>query len=184
MRVGLKCAFALLLCGALLGYSVQFVPIEEHGNAARQGAPAGEIELYFCPGDDCAERLVEFIGSAGESVHVMVYSFTKAEIAEALVDAGGRGVDVRVVMDKTQAAGAYSKDEFLTDGGIPVRLVDPSGYGVMHHKVTVIDRNAFSTGSYNYTENASYRNAENLVVVRDRELALEMEAEFEGLWAG
>ena len=179
----MKAALALLLLGVLLWHLVQPAPVCEAPGAEERALP-GNTELYICPEDDCPGKLAGFIGSAGESVHVMVYSFTKREIAEALVDAKERGLDVRVVMDETQAAGAYSKDEFLAGSGVPVRLVDPAGYGAMHHKVAIVDGNAFSTGSFNYTENASCRNAENLLIVRNTELALEMEGEFEVLWEG
>ena len=179
MRVGLKSVFAALLIGITLGYLI-------HNNISLGGAIAesepAESELFICPRDNCADRLVEFIDSAEESVHVMIYSFTHDEIAGAVVSARGRGLDVRVVMDGGQAAGQHSKDEFLVENGVGVRLVDPAGYAIMHHKVAIIDGEAFSTGSFNYSKNADTGSAENLLVVYDKGLALEMESEFAGLW--
>ena len=180
----MKAALALLVCGALLWHLALPAPVCEESSGPGEGPSGGDIALYICPEDECAEKLIGFIGSARESVHVMIYSFTKEEIAEALVEAKERGLDVRVVMDKTQASGAYSKDEFLAGSGVQVRLVDPQGYAVMHHKVMVVDRNAFSTGSFNYSENADTGSAENLLIIHNVGLAQEMEREFEGLWAG
>ena len=169
---------ALLLIGLIIGFSVGFVGLEREDVTG----PAAGIDLLVCPDEDCAGKLIELIDSGEKSVHVMIYSLTKQEIADSLVRAHNRGLDVRVVMDKGQASGNFSKDEFLTASGIRVRLFDPTGYGVMHHKISVVDSTRFSTGSFNYSENASSRNSENLVIVTDVLLALELENEFEELW--
>jgi len=63
-----------------------------------------------------------------------------------------------------------------------VKIVDPPGYAIMHDKVTIVDGNSFSTGSFNYTQNADSGNAENLMVVHDRAFAEKMESEFEKYW--
>jgi phosphatidylserine/phosphatidylglycerophosphate/cardiolipin synthase-like enzyme len=39
---------------------------------------------------------------AQKTVYVQAYSFTTAPIAQALVDAHKRGVDVQVILDKSQ----------------------------------------------------------------------------------
>jgi len=182
MRAWLKAALALLVCGALLWNFALPTPVCEESPGPGAGAQGGDIALYICPEDRCAEKMVGFIGSARESVHVMIYSFTKGEIAEALVEAEERGLDVRVVMDRGQAASAYSKDEFLAGSGVQVRLADPAGYAVMHHKVAIIDGNAFSAGSFNYSENADTGSAENLLIIHNKALAQKMEHEFESLW--
>jgi len=168
----------LLLLGLLIGLSVGL--IELGGEKPR--SLDSEIELFVCPEEDCAGELIGLIDSGERSVHVMIYSLTKQEIADSLVCAHKKGLDVRIVMDKGQASGNYSKDEFLAESGIEVRLADPEGYGVMHHKISIVDSKKFSTGSFNYSENASSRNSENLVVVLDELLALELENEFEDLW--
>ncbi|HIH33490.1 MAG TPA: endonuclease, partial [Candidatus Diapherotrites archaeon] len=53
---------------------------------------------------------------------------------------------------------------------------------IFHDKVSVIDSNAFSTGSFNYTGNADSGNAENLVIVKDEKLAQAFEEEFLKYW--
>lgn len=186
MRVGFKGALALLAFGIILGYSLQFVfPGEKEiiSNTASETFAINNASLFICPEDECSQRLIEFIDSAEESVHVMIYSLTKKEIAEALARAKNRGLDVRVIMDRTQSASVHSKDWFLIERGIEVKIVDPAGFSVMHHKVTIVDGNSFSTGSFNYTKNADTGNAENLLIVKNKAFAQKMEKEFEKHWS-
>ena len=180
MGVGLKYAEWLALACFVAGFSANTVLF--HGTSNSMLPEHESVSLFVCPQDECAEQLIGFIDSAEKNVHVMIYSLTKEEIAEAITKARKRGLDVRVVMDKTQAAGPYSKDEFLTEHGVPVKLVDPEGYAIMHHKVTIVDSQAFSTGSFNYSENADSGSAENLLIVYNDEMAQRMEREFEALW--
>ena len=69
-------------------------------------------EVAFSPSKQSEDAILRFIMEAKKSVHVAAYSFTSKEIAQALLDAKARGVDVRVVVDKSQASGKYSEDHF------------------------------------------------------------------------
>ncbi|MFH1234426.1 MAG: phospholipase D-like domain-containing protein [Candidatus Diapherotrites archaeon] len=185
MKIGLRLALLFLALGFGLGYLAQAeldtAPVLQQQSGSI--LPGENAFLYACPQDACAERLVEFMGSASKSLHIMIYSLTKQEIADAIVAAKEKGLDVKVVMDKGQAAGAHSLDEFLIESGVQVKIVDPPGYAIMHNKVAVADGNAFSTGSFNYTQNADSGNAENLLIVKDRAMAEKMEKEFEKYWS-
>lgn len=187
---GLKAAFLLVLAGAALGlalpaYEPQLQALLPFPPSASEPVPAGgpgAIQPYLCPQDQCAERLISFIGTAEESVHVMIYSFTKREIAEALVQAKHRGVEVQVLMDSLQSKNQYSQEAFLRESGIEVRIRDPPGTAIFHDKVSIVDRMAVSTGSFNYTQNADEGSAENVVILYDTPTAQKFEAEFQRYW--
>ena len=140
------------------------------------------ISLYLCPDDDCSGKLISFYGTAQKSIHVMIYSLTLQEIADALVDAKERGIEVKVLFDKGQSALKDAKDEYLVQKGIDLKIVDLSGYHIMHDKVSIVDGNAFSTGSFNYTQNADTGSAENLVIINDNALSQKFEQEFSRYW--
>ena len=53
--------------------------------------------------EDSTGLIVTEIATAKREVLVQAYSFTSAPIVKALVDAKKRGVDVRVILDKSQA---------------------------------------------------------------------------------
>jgi len=69
---------------------------------------AGGLEVAFSPNGGCTDLVIKVINSAKTSIRVLAYSFTSAPIAKALVEAHKRGVDVQVVVDKSQKSAKYS----------------------------------------------------------------------------
>ena len=129
----------------------------------------GTIQLAFTPGDDVAGLIVAAIGKARRQVLVQTYSFTHQDIAQALVNARRRGIDVQVIADQRQMETiATSKLEWLAEQGVPLWI--DSEHAAAHNKVMVIDNGlpeaAVITGSFNFTQAAQHRNAENLLILR------------------
>jgi phosphatidylserine/phosphatidylglycerophosphate/cardiolipin synthase-like enzyme len=141
---------------------------------------ANQIDSYFCPEDECADKLISQIDSSKNSIYIAIYSFTHDGISDALVRAHKRGVEIKVVFDYDQSKNDYSDDEKLVSEGILVKRRDGSGY--MHNKFAVIDGNIVATGSFNYSENANTKNDENLLIIFSAELAKAFLAEFNELW--
>ena len=76
-------------------------------------APPPTIEVHFSPRGGCTDAVVKELCNAKKMVLVQAYSFTSAPIAKALVDAHKRGVDVRVILDKSQRSAKYSSAAIL-----------------------------------------------------------------------
>lgn len=142
---------------------------------------ATKIDAYFCPQDNCADKLISKINSANKSLYIAIYSFTHDGIADAVVKAKQRGVDVKVIFDYDQSKIKESDDELLISAGIPVAYKTGAGY--MHNKFSVIDGNIVATGSFNYSSNADTKNEENLVFIDSPDLAQKFTADFDGIWA-
>jgi len=92
-----------------------------------------------------ASIIVSLIDSARRSVLVAVYSFTSDQIADALIRAHRRGVEVRVVIETREADVRGSEYTRLKDAGVSVRL--DGNADLMHHKFVVVDGEAVITGS-------------------------------------
>ena len=127
------------------------------------------VEVYFSPQGGCTEAVVKEIDAAKASILVQAYSFTSAPIAKALVEAHNRGVDVRVILDRSQRTEKYSSADFVAHAGIPCYI--DAQHAIAHNKVMVIDGETVLTGSFNFTKAAEEHNAENLLVIRDKALA-------------
>lgn len=141
-----------------------------HDSMGRDGAGGNPaVEVHFSPRGGCTEAVVKELSNAKTTVLVQAYSFTSAPIAKALVDAHKRGVDVRVILDKSQRTEKYSSADFVAHAGIPT-LID-SRHAIAHNKVMVIDGETVLTGSFNFTKAAEEKNAENLLVIRDKAIA-------------
>ncbi len=136
-------------------------------------------EVYFCPEDFCSSQLISKINLAEDSIFVAIYSFTHKDIADALILAKKRGVDVIVVMDFLQSTSQHSVHNLLIENSVPVFIKRDSG--VMHNKFMIIDNSSVFTGSFNYSLNADRRNDENLVFIFDKELAKKFVLKFNNL---
>ncbi len=128
-----------------------------------------EEQVYFSPKGGCTEAIVKNLEQAERYVLVQAYSFTSKPIAEALVRAHKRGVKVQVLLDKSQRHGKGSKLGLLVDAGIPV-MIDTK-HSIAHNKVMIIDGVTVMTGSFNFTNAAEDKNAENLLVIHDKVVA-------------
>jgi phosphatidylserine/phosphatidylglycerophosphate/cardiolipin synthase-like enzyme len=106
---------------------------------------------------------VRAVNGAQKQILVEAYSFTSEPIAMALIAAEKRGVDVEVILDKSQEQARGSEADLIAESGIPT-FVD-SAYRIAHDKVMVIDRSKVITGSFNFTKSAEDYNAENLLVI-------------------
>jgi len=142
---------------------------------------AFDAEVAFSPDRGATALIVKTIGEAKRSIRVAAYSFTSRPIAETLIDAHKRGIDVEVVVDKSQATARYTAATFLANQGVLVRV--DYRYAIMHEKFIVVDGETVEEGSFNYTAAAESRNAENVLVLHDAAIAAQYGKEWERLWA-
>jgi phosphatidylserine/phosphatidylglycerophosphate/cardiolipin synthase-like enzyme len=138
--------------------------------------------VCFSPGGNCASQILAVIASANSSIHMIIYSFTNTQIASALVLAKNRGVDVKIIMDGSEAASNnLAVEAVLNQGGVPLKIYTPAN-GIVHDKVAVVDGKIVITGSYNWSYSAENYNDENLLILHSTALAAQYETTFEGLW--
>jgi phosphatidylserine/phosphatidylglycerophosphate/cardiolipin synthase-like enzyme len=123
---------------------------------------AGTVEVAFSPSGGITKMIVTELDSAKKSIEVQAYSFTSAPIAKALVDAHKRGVQVRVIIAKSQETLHYSAATFLA-AGIPVHI--DKAFRIAHNKIMIIDKTDVITGSFNFTKAAAESNAENCLIL-------------------
>lgn len=125
--------------------------------------------VCFTPGEACTDQIVEEIDQARTTIEVQAYSFTSAPIAKALVEAHRRGINIQIILDKSQETEKYSSADFLEHAGIPTYI--DRKHAIAHNKVMVIDAKTVITGSFNFTKAAQEKNAENMMILHDAELA-------------
>src|SRR2546425_121063 len=103
--------------------------------------------------------LLRFLGSAGSTIEVGVYTFQSERIASVLAAAAGRGVRVRVLLDGSPVGGVEEDEHRVVGGllaaGIDVRWLVGSTdvvkrYRYLHAKYALVDRRAAWIGSENF----------------------------------
>jgi phosphatidylserine/phosphatidylglycerophosphate/cardiolipin synthase-like enzyme len=143
----------------------------------------GELAYYFPrDGQHPDQALISVINSSKSTLDIAIYSLTLKGIVSAIASAEKRGVTVRIITDKTEAAGASQHKALLSlkSDGIPIKFNTHSG--LMHMKVTVADNNVVTTGSYNYSAQATNENDEVLVVISDPKVAQDFDKQFVRMW--
>ena len=127
-------------------------------------------EVYFSPNGEATKAIVKQLNTAQNTIFVQAYYLSSEPIARALLNAHKRRVKVEVILDKSQRTQKYSSATFLYNAGIPIHI--DAKHAIAHNKVMIIDAETLITGSFNFTQKAQEKNAENLLVLRDRKLAL------------
>jgi phosphatidylserine/phosphatidylglycerophosphate/cardiolipin synthase-like enzyme len=151
------------------------------GTGLADGDDGTRLEVLFSPQHEPIRRAVEpLLRGARSSIDIAVFYLTHEGVAQDLVDAHNRGVRVRVILDATGAANAYSKHEALRLAGIPVAIEDMGGK--MHAKSALIDGRIVVGGSMNWTAAGESGNDENTIVLRSEALGAQYAAWFERLW--
>jgi phosphatidylserine/phosphatidylglycerophosphate/cardiolipin synthase-like enzyme len=133
------------------------------------GSTPSSVDVRFSPHGGCTDAIVAQLDAAQSSVLVQAYSFTSAPIAQALLSAHQRGLDVRVLLDKSQRSEKYTSADFLARAGVPTAI--DAQHAIAHNKIMIVDGAIVLTGSFNFTKSAEQNNAENLLILHDPALA-------------
>lgn len=164
-------------CTAVIALLLVFTPIQTSVPAEAQALKLPSVEVYFSPKGGCTEAVVRELANARRQIRVQAYSFTSAPIAEAVTKAKARGVDVLAILDSSQESERYTSATYLKNHNVSV-LID-SKHAIAHNKVMIIDGQTVITGSFNFTSAAEQRNAENLLILRNPEIAKAYLANFD-----
>ncbi|MGV6481367.1 phospholipase D family protein [Pantoea agglomerans] len=138
------------------------------------------VTTGFSPGGTALNLILQFSGSARQSMDVGACDFTSQPVAPALSASVARGVAVRLVVDEKKAATA-GHSSALACAGVQVRV--NGMHSIMHNKFIIADGSAAETGLFNCTSSAEKRNAENAVVITgEPETTRQYQTEFNRLW--
>ncbi len=80
-----------------------------------------------------------------------------------------RGLRVNVLLDKSNLTDKYSQISRLRKSGIDVSIDRVPG--IAHNKIIIIDKKIVITGSFNFTNAADKRNAENVIIINNASIA-------------
>jgi phosphatidylserine/phosphatidylglycerophosphate/cardiolipin synthase-like enzyme len=133
------------------------------------------------------EKLIQHIDEATKTIHIASFEFDLTDIANALIRAKERGVDVRWITDDESGIQADTKPgrgqfKVLKAAGIPI--IDDKRGALMHDKFWLFDGQIVWTGSTNVTVSGMFEQNNNVIVVHSPDLAAIYERQFEDMWAG
>jgi phosphatidylserine/phosphatidylglycerophosphate/cardiolipin synthase-like enzyme len=156
--------------------SDQIQPVVSETITKSQPVPP-TISVFFSPDDDVNKALLDLINKETKSIKIAVFVFTDPQIADAVMAAQQRGVQIEVIIDPSHLKDRYSKIALLQKQKIVVFEYNPDYIkdkrsNLMHHKFAVFgceDLNSACvwTGSFNFTQAAGKRNQENALIIAD-----------------
>ncbi len=137
-----------------------------HSRPTTVACPASaRFSVAFSPDGGGQRLIVSAIERARRQILVQAYSFSNRAIIGALAQAKRRGVDVQVIVDKTDLR-AHSDSGVVRLMRLGVPVYEDDSPRIAHNKVMVIDRGTVLTGSYNFSWSAERMNAENVLLIR------------------
>ena len=128
-----------------------------------------KVSICFTPSKHCGQQIVDQINQAKKTIYMQAYGLTHPQIINALIKAKQRGVNVRILLDRSNLTQKHSKMQLLEAVGIEVTI--DRVVGIAHNKIIILDNRTTITGSFNFTVGASTRNAENVLIINDPNIA-------------
>lgn len=129
----------------------------------------GADKSYLLSESRIMSRVIELIDSAESSIEVAQFTFSRAQIEDALLRAHDRGVTVRLAMNKGQEQGDNPSTR-LKAAGIDVQFVEGkdvgSFSGLQHAKYMIVDDQHVVMGSNNWSSTGVSINEENTLVLK------------------
>jgi cardiolipin synthase A/B len=104
--------------------------------------------------DDGLAPILEFIGSAENSLLIKQFTFTEPSLIAAVIERRKAGVEVRVMLNAQRSGGDRANDETFeqfTDAGVAVQWASSKFY-VTHEKSIVVDEKAALVATFNLCE--------------------------------
>ncbi len=134
-----------------------------------------------------AEKLVHHIDNAKKTIHIASFETDLNDVANALIRAKQRGVEVRWITDDESGIQADTKPghgqfKMLKAAGIPI--IDDGRGALMHDKFWLFDSQTVWTGSTNVTVSGIFEQNNNTIVIQSPQLAAIYERQFADMWSG
>ncbi|MBN1874277.1 MAG: hypothetical protein JXA33_08595 [Anaerolineae bacterium] len=133
------------------------------------------------------EQLIARINDAQSTIHIAAFEFNLTPVAEALIAAHKRGVEVQWVTDDENGIEADEEEghgQFAMLEKAGIEVIDDGRGALMHNKFWIFDDQTVWTGSTNITVNGNFRNNNNVIVIESPEVAEIYEREFAEMWDG
>lgn len=126
-------------------------------------------------------QILSELNKARVSITVVMAWFTNELLFKKLKERAQQGIDVKLAIydDGINRKYGLNFDELNL-----FRIKKSPKGGLMHDKFCIIDNQVVITGSYNWTNNAEFRNSENITIQKDLDQASSYSEEFRRLTSG
>jgi phosphatidylserine/phosphatidylglycerophosphate/cardiolipin synthase-like enzyme len=179
--IGLKIIFSVTLILAAL----DIAKLNKFANYVK--CPVKYQKIFFSQTDNIPAMLIDLINKEKKSIKAAYYSFTLESVAEALINARDRGVEIELIIDSSNIANKSKAVDKLIKNKLPIYVFNCAAKefkSLMHHKFIIFEKQedlpqgGVITGSFNCSRAAAERHWENIVILEGPEAAKEYLNEF------
>lgn len=139
-----------------------------------------DIQIYFSPKDKGVSAIIPLIENSKKYVYIPAFLITHKQLAQSLINASDRGVSVKIILDSTNTHSSSSKMKLFRQHGIQVKTENFAGK--LHSKSIIIDDLYTVIGSMNFSRSGESANDENLLIIKNPEIAKFYKTFFQYLW--
>jgi phosphatidylserine/phosphatidylglycerophosphate/cardiolipin synthase-like enzyme len=152
--------------------------------------PVKYQKIFFSQKDNIPALLIDLIKKEQKSIKAAYYSFTIENVAEALIEAYNRGIDVDIIIDSSNLLNNSKAVKKLIKHKIPFKLYccnSKEFKSLMHHKFIIFEEQpdlpagGVITGSFNCSRAAAERHWENIVILEGKDAMIQYSQEFDRL---
>lgn len=134
------------------------------------------ISILFSPKNGVAENLCKILIKEQGEVLILASKFSSNMLESCLTNIQKHGRRVRLVLDSKFVTSNSGKLKRLLKSGVCV--YSDSMHNTAHNKVVVAGNDFVFSGSYNFTDDSEYSNAENGIFIRSNEVNRIYKSEF------
>ena len=138
-------------------------------------------ECYFFPNPSNEQRVVNMFRTCKKTLDIAIFTFTRDSIAQAILEAKQRGVQIRCIGDDGNSKVKGSDVRLLASQGIPCKTDNNLRFH-MHNKMAIIDNSVVITGSFNWTNQAINKNQDNILFIEDKNIANQYTQYYNQIW--
>ena len=135
------------------------------------------LSIWRGGGEEIQNDIIKELDNAQVSISLAMAWFTNKTLLEKLKEKQEQGIKVEIVIFDD---GVNAKHGVNLEGFDFVKVRAERG-GIMHNKFCVIDNQTVITGSYNWSDNAEYKNDENISIQADPKQATKYSVKFREL---
>ncbi len=136
------------------------------------------LSSYFCPENECEEKLLKVLEGAKEEILFASFVLTLDGVENILEEKAKSGVLVEGIVEKRNVNALGSRVLELNE---TFPIFTDSNPNSMHHKFFVVDGRFVVTGSMNPSKSGVSYNDENILIIENEELAGKFRSEVLGL---
>lgn len=130
----------------------------------------GDLGIYFSPKDKAiTTQIIPLINGAQKYIYIPSFLITHKGLSDSLIAASHRGVAVKILLDATNTHTSSSKMKVLRSSGVQVKTENLAGK--LHSKSIIIDDLYTVIGSMNFSRSGEGVNDENLVIIKNPQIA-------------